>query len=444
MKIGTAIPKGLVISLCGLWLSSGYAQTQPGTTPTPSNTWIKILVDQDGPFIYGTDSAAAQAYANAVYQLAPGATQIHIRVSAQTPLSTSPLTFDASIINQYSVLLNTLMKTYLNNNPKTTLQLGYHPDNDNHKDMYQGWGCSDQDWQCVLNRSIAFMNAVNNQLKDTPQAQFKIFSIEQSYFETDPGLTSIQNIKACLSGNNEAGSCPKNVTVASPTTTYGIVSGNGGRGGDNQYGPDLYDFGYPQGYNLAQLYDASNPPPVPPEFPVSSLPNGALPTTGQYYVVDTDPSCTYWHKNNFPYLPMQMTQQCQKLGNNVTFSVYGDPNTTPITITPDLAGNYVAWLLSWKNLQPQTSTGGEITWMFSGEASPSFMGVTGWTLDQIHSFYQSVVQYLNTYHNNNPQNPSDASTIPFGIWNYDQILLNNFPPSKAETPQKHTRLLSKP
>lgn len=446
--------KTLFFSTFGLILANSSFATTINT-----NDWIKILIGEHTPFLYGTDQAASQAYADTIKKFAPQLEQIHLRAHAVMPPGTPAMTHDEflsyitsaeqrgtqiSWVDQYALLMNALAANYLvGSGDGPSLQIAFHPDNSHSKAMYTSWGCNNNDWQCVLDHSITFMNAVNAATsKNYPTAQFKIFSIEQSYIETNPGIVtaSLADIKACFN-NTGSGTCPAGITKANPQVDYGIVGG--GREGDSILGINGYDYSYPQGYNLEVKYQpALSPAPAPPKFPAATLPNGQPPESGTYYVVDNDPSCIYYCKNEEkPYLPNQLTGLCQALKKEqktcdkypepAKFSVYVDSSQTPNVATPSLAANYVAWLLSHKDLTANAANGqAHVTWLFSGEVD-DFMGNSAWTLTDMANFHSELTSYLKQYIANLPANAGiEVDQLKFGIWNYSSILSNNFPKPK--------------
>ena len=225
-------------------------------------------------------------------------------------------------------------------------------------------------------------------------------------------VDQLAEIKQCLAG--DASALP-GVTPAQPPVRFGNVLGS--YGGPDLYGPNGYDYTYPQYYNLGKrltddaevlLQGAS------PYFPIASAQACLDGATGSIEVVDVDSNGAY----PAPKIP------CfdQKLVQNVyTTTSDGSSGADPV-----LASAYVAYLMT--QYPPISNTvelgGSEVFITFSGE--PAMLGSPGWTLDKINQF-QSQLQ--SNFASLKAQVPSlfptggtDPDTIKYAIWNFDQML----------------------
>jgi hypothetical protein len=392
-----------------LALFSAWGECPLGTT---SPSWVSVLIAQYAP---PASNAEQEIYVNKIKKLAPNLEQIHLRYLA-SELSTQT--------NQEFANLITLLRSAYG----STLQIGFHPDNSS--SSCDPWGCANTGdcastnpaaWHCVLDASIIAMNAINAIVDANHSGTgFTIFSIEQSYIEDVGG--SLQSIKHTLSGgaNPIAG-----VTLASPTVKFGTVGPS--YGGPNVYGPDAFDFGYPQYYNLCKslvgeacsLYQGSNP-----YFPVASaqdcLPSSlpCPPATLQHIlVVDVDTPGSY----PAPKIP------CFNNGSLVQ-NVYTSLPDGSAGASPTLVAAYLGYLMT--QLPPISNTvplnGSEVFITLSGE--PELLGSTGWTIENINELNSQLVANFATLQSQVPSlfpsGGTDPTTLKYGIWNFDAILEN--------------------
>ena len=365
------------------------------------NAWISVLVAQHAP------PSDLQTYVNNIKYLAPSLKQFHVRVVA-----------GATNYQVFADLIAMLRTAYSDD-----LLIGFHPDNSS--TSYVPWGCTSPDWQCVLNKSIEAMNAVDA-IADPNHtgAGFNIFSIEQSYVEpqTPEGYSTV---KACLNPGTASSTaiCPAGVTIADkPYVSYGSVLPS--YGASNQYGPTMLDYGYPQYYNLGKriinTYSAlitATTPYFPAYSAASCLatPEPAYP----YNVVDVDTPGAYAP----PKIP------CFSPTSKPNVYTYTDPPTVNGP-SPVLASAYLGYLMTQlEPILPVTPpvVGATVFITLSGE--PDFLGAPGWTLDKIAEFNQDL--------NNNfsrlktefpslfPAGGEDPSSLQYAIWNFEDILKNN-------------------
>ena len=366
--------------------------------------WISVLVAQEVP---PTAAADQQIYVQKIQKLAPGLQQIHLRFAA-----------GATNYQMYADLIALLRTAY-----GSTLKIGFHPDNSNSSCTF--WGCtagecaptSPATWQCVLDNSIAAMNAIN-QIAD-PQGSgrgFNIFSIEQSSVEdvsTSP-VNSLAAIKGCMTGN--AQSIP-GVRAASPPVTLGNVGPS--YGGPEQYGAAGFDFGFPQYYNLGKRITADYSALVSGSssyFPAYSAADCILPSqTYPYMVVDVDSNGAY----AAPKIP------CFGATTTPNVYTYADPTTGPGP-SPSLVAAYVAFLMT--QYPPISNTvplsGSTVFITFSGE--PEFLGSPGWSIDKINQFHSQLVSNFAYLQANAPglfpAGGTAPQTLQYGLWNYDSVL----------------------
>ena len=363
-----------------------------------TSNWIKVLIAQEEP------PADQQTYVNKIKKLAPALDQIHLRFTA-----------GATNYQAYANLITLLRTAY-----GSTLKIGFHPDNST--TSCNLWGCtnggcaptSSVTWQCVLDKSIAAMNAINLIADPNKSGRgFNIFSLEQSSVEdvTTAPTDSLAAIKSCMQGNENA---IPGVRAASPPVTLGNVGPS--YGGQEIYGTTHFDFGYPQMYNLGKNLSSAFSTLVtasPPYFPAYSATSCIAGAAFPYKVVDVDSNAAY----SSPKIP------CFGPNNAPNVYTYNDPpNSGP---NPILTAAYVAFLMT--QYPPVSNTvalnGSEVFMMFSGE--PEFLGYTGWTLDKIEQFNQQLntnFTYLKTVPGLIPIGATDPLTMQYGIWNFASIL----------------------
>ena len=359
--------------------------------------WIRVLVAESPP--PSRDGFAT--YVAKIAKLAPSLEQIHLRWAAGA---------DSAEPADYAELIGLLRDRF-----GSTLLVGFHPDNSN--TSCSPWGCDQGDcaptspatWQCVLNASIETMNAVSA-LADG--RGFDIFSIEQSYVEDVD--QSLSEINRCLAGD---GTALPGVTPADPPVKFASVTGS--YGGPETYGPEGYDFTYPQNYNLGKnlpsdattLYQGSDPF-LPVASALDCLPRGAR----NIKVVDVDMNGAY----PAPKIPC--------FGGTDVPNVYTTTATGARGASPGLAAAYVSFLMTqYPPISNQVDLGGsEVFMCFSGE--PEFLGGTAWTLDLINQFHadlQADFDQLRTLVPTLfPDGGADPATLEFAIWNFDAILQN--------------------
>ena len=379
----------------------------PVAGPAPMS-WLKVLVADDEP---PTAMADLQTYVAKIHALAPSLEQIHLRVKG---VQGGTPNYQA-----FADLISGLRSAYYPN----PILIGFHPDNST--SSCASWNCSGTPcdstnplaWQCVLNNSIAAMNAINA-IAD-PQAMgagFNIFSIEQSYVEDVSNVSPdfwLSKIKATLAGVASI----DGVQPASPPVKCGTVGPS--YGGPEIYGATGFDYGYPQMYNLGKH--------LPAKF--SDLVTGSMPYFPDYSAESClDPQWEY------PFMVVDVDSSGAYLGakipcfgplnapNVYTFSSAANPGPNPT-----LTAAYVAFLMS--QYPPVSNTvplgGSEVFMMFSGE--PQFLGSAGWTLEDIDQFYQELYAnftYLKSVPGLIPAGQTDPLTMQYGIWNFSSILDN--------------------
>lgn len=361
------------------------------------NTWIKALIAETQP------PANVSQYAEQIYNLASDADQINLRVTLH-----GITTEDAynGVIQQYVNLINDLRADYGSH----SITIGFHPDNS--KYSYTDWwntkdgrdqACTKGDWQCVLNDSIILMNTINAKLPNGKG--FNEFSIEQSYVEPQNQATAseagIQNVKSCLDGNkNSTYACPAGITLAEPAVTYGYVGPS--YGAPNQYGPSVYDYGYPQYYNLYHTF-AIEEGQQPPYLPSSST--GKLQPGVKYMVLDANIDA----KSFSNVLPLSVANNPGKI---TVFTL--QPGQTEID--PSLPAAYDAYLFSQKQTSSKPNSTNAVVYItLSGE--PEFLGAQGWSHEKLCEYHQGLINdFKQHYPNVNP------NKIQFAIWNFLALL----------------------
>ena len=394
-----------------------------------SNTWFKVLVaDTEAP----TDATDLATFISKTYTLAPNVEQIHLRVVAGANGCSAASPASCQV---YADLIAALRTKYTN-----PLLIGYHPDDS--KTSYSNWGCNQNDWQCVLNASIVVMNEINKLADPTQTGQgFNLFSLEQSYAVPEDPPT-IRLVKSCLNPPKAAPnvSCPAGVTIASPYVNFGwVLPSYGGcpvppLDCDNAYGSDALDYGYPQNYNLGPKIVAPYTDLITdgffPVYSTGCISHAPYPTP--LYVVDED-------NGSVPYSPeIPCPDATQTTSNVFTYldpSTHAAPNLT-------LATAYLSYIMTQQapiSDIPNTN-GSPVYLMFSGEGlaqAPSiFLGGTGWTLQNILSFYQGINADFSVLYGKYPPTSDplfrggvfttgvNPSAINYGIWNFTPILDN--------------------
>ena len=376
--------------------------------------WIAVLVAQYAP------PSDHQTYVAKIKKLAPNLEQIHLRIPPTATPESHP---DAQ---EFVALIGLLRGAY-----GASLEIGFHPDNS--RTSCNQWGtplCSTSEcsgtppeavWTCVLDASIRTMNAMNAlcAAQSPPIDGFGIFSIEQSYVE-DVG-SSLAGIKHCLGG--DAGALP-GVTPASPEVKFGNVLSN--YGGQDVYGPDGYDYGYPQMYNKGEsLLQSQEVMDLVTSgyFPSLSTPCVQASPTTQFKVVD----------NNVcgPYMPnIPCFEPCPSTPQRNIYNT--DPATGQPGASPDLVASYLAYIMTQRT--PITGSiplnGSKVYITLSGEATEefSFLGTDGWTLEKIAGLgaaLDSKFEYLQQHAPSLfPSGGADPTTLQYAIWQFQPILDN--------------------
>lgn len=409
-----------------LGCSQPSAQNQLSLTLTAAeaNTWISILIAQDSPTPDNpsTTPHTFTNYVNQIYQLAPNAKQIHIRVNPinQPTSCTNPNADCAAPYLDYVKVALALRLKYTSG-----ILLGLHPDNSDGSAQY--WGCTSGDWQCVLSNTILVMNNVNAMIATYQVTGYQTFSEEYPGYLIPQSVTaeSIAQVKACLqypSGDL----CPTAVTnTANPGVTFGDVLGTNNGFNDAIYGTNELDYGYIQYYNLVE------------DLPVSQ---NSLLATG--FLTDTDcatspQTVTVIDANltGVPIITPHTVIPCNlplpTYPANDVYTYATSPEPTP---DPIYTSTYVGYLTARQaplSQGYQPPAGATIYTMYSGE--PEFFGAPGWSLSNISSFYTNLVSSINALCSP-PYNTLNISGCPFstnlnnmqfGIWNFTQILVNN-------------------
>lgn len=377
--------------------------------------WIAVLIAQYAP------PSDLQTYVAKIKKLAPGLEQIHLRI----PPTITPESHPAA--QEFVELIGLLRAAY-----GASLEIGFHPDNS--RTSCNQWAtplCSDtvcggtppeSVWTCVLDASIRTMNAMNAlcAAESPPLVGFEIFSIEQSYVE-DVGsyLTPINN---CLAG--DAGALP-GVTPAAPAVKFGNVLGN--HGGPDVYGPDGYDYGYPQMYNKGEWL-------VQSDEVTNLVTDGYFPTLSTPCFPNADPS-TQFHvvDNNVcgPYRPnIPCFETCPATPQRNIFNT--DPATGSPGASPDLAASYLAYMMTQR--APISGAvalnGSKVYIAFSGEGTEEFpfFGTDGWTLDLIAGFKATLDTKFGNLQQDAPSlfpsGGADPTTLKYAIWQFQPILNN--------------------
>ena len=393
-------------------------------TPAQANTWISILIAQDAP---PPDDPAVTphtfaTYVQQIYQLAPNAQQIHIRVRPinQPTSCTDPLASCAAPYLDYMNVAIALRQQY-----PESLILGFHPDNSDGSESF--WGCAAHDWQCVLNYTILTMNNVNAMLASSHVTGYQTFSEEYPDYLIPQTVTaeSIAQVKACLQYPSGA-ACPSAVVnTANPGVTFGDVLGTNNGFNDAIYGANELDYGYIQYYNLVE------------NLPISEnalLATGFLNDTA---CVSSPQTVTVIDANlsgspivtPYPVIPCNVPLPTYPANDVYTYAPSPQPTPDPI-----YAASYVGYLTAMQaplRQDYQPPSGATIYTMYSGE--PEFLGASGWTLSYISSFYTNLVSSINALCNP-PYSALNIQGCPFatklnnmqyGIWNFTQVLANN-------------------
>lgn len=401
-------------------LADSINMTVTSAEPIGQNAWISVLIAQDEP------PSDIQTYVNQIHTLAPAAEQIHLRV---VPILNPTAGSSLPIYQFYADLIAALQTAYATT---PSFQVGYHPDNSKGSERY--WGCTADDWQCVLNDSIIVLNNINAiAAPNSKSVGFTIFSIEQSYLEPVDSPT-LQAVKACL---NPAVAAPGAVcpvaTIASPVVKYGDVLPS--YGDSTIYGTDMLDYGYPQYYNLVEpinshdggiLISSNSDSYFPPDSAANCISGDAV---FPYNVIDANLSGKPIPKNApRPQLIPCFESNVQPPPPPPYPNPINDVFTYQNTANPTLASAYVAYLMT--QLPPISETvntnGSTVYITFSGE--PQFLGATGWTADKINEFSQQLNGHFTTLNQLIPgiiPSSVNTSTIKYAIWNFTAILANN-------------------
>jgi hypothetical protein len=397
----------------GMLLNEWGNDCGDGTSPP----WISVLIAQYAP---DTDPALQQIYVNKIKKLAPNLEQIHLRIP-----STKNAPESHPDIPAFVHLIGLFRTAY-----GSTLKIGFHPDNDSHTSC-QSWACTSTPcdstntaaWHCVLDKSIRTMNAMNLLADSNGSGNgFTIFSIEQSYVEPIPG--SVEEIKHTLSGG--ANPIP-GVTVASPPVAFGYVAPS--HGGSDLYGPDGFDYGYPQYYNKGKALTDDAQVLIQgrtPYFPAPSA-QDCLPTPSNPCKVPPIPPVTITVVDvDTPgaYLCPKIPCFNQSLVQNVYTSLPDGSSGA----SPAFAASYLAYIMT--QLPPISNTvnlgGSEVFITLSGE--PDILGAPGWTIENINEFNAQLVLNFATLKNQVPSlfpsGGTDPTTLKYGIWSFEAILEN--------------------
>ncbi len=210
-------------SLC-LGLGVSFAYGVPACFTATQICGVTVLIEQY------VQSAAVLEKAIA---LAPDLQQLHLRIEPSNNQSTVASTV---------ALVEAIRAAGYKNN------LVFHPNN--YKDEAD-WGCATGDWKCVLKNSLAFMDAVNAQVKANNQEGFSSFSIEQSYLEPQNNADVLVQ-KSLVVQHESTDGHPITYGYVSPTCSPSTGTSS------DLYGPTLFDYGYPQMYNFWKIYPVSS------------------------------------------------------------------------------------------------------------------------------------------------------------------------------------------
>lgn len=391
---------------------------------TQNNTWISILIAQDEPTPDNpsTTPHTFTNYVHQLYQLAPNAQQIHIRVK---PINTPTTCTDPSLPCATPYLDYVNVAIALRQQYPSDLILGFHPDNSDGSESF--WGCGASDWQCVLNYTLLTMNNINAMITTSHVIGYQTFSEEYPDYLIPQTVTadSIAQVKACLQHPRGA-ACPDAiVNTANPAVTFGDVLGTNNGFNDAIYGANELDYGYIQYYNLVENLPVAYNSLLATGF-LTDTACAAAPQT--VTVIDANlsgvPIVT-----PYPVIPCNIPLPTYPANDVFTYASSPQPIPDPIH-----TASYVGYLTA---LQPplsqgyQPPAGATIYTMYSGE--PEFLGANGWTLSNISSFYSNLITSINAlcnppYNNLNipgcPFSPQ-LNQMQFGIWNFTKILSNN-------------------
>ena len=188
--------------------------------------------------------------------------------------------------------------------------------------------------------------------------------------------------------------------MAEPTVTYGYVGPS--YGAPNQYGPSVYDFGYPQYYNLYHTFTIEQGQ-QPPYLPSSST--GTLQPSVKYMVLDANIDA----KSFDNVLPLSVANNPGKI---TVFTL--QPGQTEID--PSLPAAYDAYLFSQKQLNSSPNdTNAEVFITLSGE--PEFLGASGWTHQSLCEYHQDLINDFKEHYPN-----VNTDDIQFAVWNFSALL----------------------
>lgn len=387
--------------------------TKTSAANLSQNGWLGVLIAQSEP------PEDYQTYVNNIYALAPMAEEVHIRVSPILNPTTDPTSNP-----KYQFFANVIAALRAKYASNPNFKVGYHVDAS--KGSAQYWGCSSGDWQCVLTATIKVLNNINH-IADPAQNGdgFSIYSIEQGYI-IPVDSTTINKVKACLDPAT-SGTCPIDVT-ASPTQLYGDVLPS--YGGSEIYGPNYFDRGYVQTYNLLKEISQADGEVLITSaadsfFPSDSAANcisGSYP----YNVIDANLTGAPIPENppRPPLIPCFDANTSSPSYPNPANDVFTNNNMAD----PILAAAFDSYLMSQSPpISVQINTNGAIVYLvFSGE--PEFFGSSGWSYSKMTTFYNTLnsnFTRLNTLIPGIIPSTADVSAIKYGIWNFDQIIENN-------------------
>lgn len=412
-------------------------QACPDGSLTTCLPWLNVLIAQEEPAI---ENGSTSNYAQNIYNLAPYASQIHIRISSKS--------YDqATLVN----LIKQLRALYKKGN--IDIMLGFHPDNDNTKVDLNGWtgnngACKfngkDTDWKCAMGPSIGYMNEINQNFSGKGQDRgFDIFSIEQSYVEVD-ATENLAQQKACLGNTVDNASCPADVTKAKYPTKYATVAPS--CGAPNQYGKNAFDYSYPQFYNLQHSYTA------PAQSEALPFMNGTyespLQASGLYSIVDADTNCGW--ANTFKSKKDITHKYISDLPSNIC------PNRKAGTVSTVYQNNsyeipaaYLSWIITNKwnitqynqagvagalNSYPCNNEAGlgsleDFSLYFTLSGEVDFLGGKYWTLENINKFHSAFIRNLtdSTYNGTSTTlpTPEQVENMKFAIWKFQPIINQN-------------------